>query len=146
MTIGILLKGSNCAYSRRWVDFFFEFLPQLLTLLCLFGYMDYLIIVKWLTNWDGRTNGAASIISVMIDMCLSQGKSMTPGELPILPTAETQIKVENILVLIVLVCVPTMLCVKPCVFGICCKKPHHKEATEVAELEMEAMEDFVPAE
>ena len=55
MTIGILLKGSNCAYSRRWIDFFFEFIPQLLTLLCLFGYMDYLIIAKWLTNWDGET-------------------------------------------------------------------------------------------
>jgi V-type H+-transporting ATPase subunit a len=27
MTIGILLKGSNCAYSRRWIDFFFEFIP-----------------------------------------------------------------------------------------------------------------------
>ena len=71
MTLGILLKGSNAIHMRKWVDFFFEFIPQLLTLLCLFGYMDYLIIAKWLTNWDGRTGGAPSIISIMIDMCLS---------------------------------------------------------------------------
>jgi V-type H+-transporting ATPase subunit a len=52
MSIGILLKGSNNIYERQWVAFFFEFIPQLLTLLCLFGYMDYLIIAKWLMDWD----------------------------------------------------------------------------------------------
>lgn len=58
-------------------------------------------------------------------------------------------KVENILVLIVLVCVPTMLCVKPCVYGCCFKSTDHHDKNkegEVAEYEMAAMEDFVPAD
>jgi V-type H+-transporting ATPase subunit a len=128
MSLGICLKGSNNVYRRDWIGFFFEFIPQLLTLLCLFGYMDYLIIAKWLMPWDTlNTSFAPSIISVMIDMCLSQGKPSSPGELPIVGgSTATQIKVENILVLIVMVSVPLMLCVKPCVYGCCCKEedPH----------------------
>jgi len=88
MTIGIILKGTNTIYFRRWVDFFFEFLPQILTLWCLFGYMDYLIIVKWLTDWGNQTWGAPSVISIMIDMFLSGGVPSSPAELPILSTAE----------------------------------------------------------
>ena len=46
-----------------------------------------------------------------------------------------------------MVCVPTMLCVKPCVFGCCVS--HHKDhhgKTEAQEYEMAAMEDFVKAD
>lgn len=144
MSIGILLKGSNNIYERQWVAFFFEFIPQLLTLLCLFGYMDYLIIAKWLMDWDQyNTSFAPSIISVMIDMCLNQGKPSAADELPLVGgSTATQIKVENILLLIVLVCVPVMLCVKPCVYGCCCKSKdsHHQEnqESEVAEHELAA--------
>lgn len=53
MTLGILLKGTNALYFRSGVDFLFEFVPQLVTLLALFGFMDYLIIDKWLTDFNG---------------------------------------------------------------------------------------------
>jgi len=43
MSLGILLKGLNAFYARSALDFFSEFLPQLLFLLALFGTMDVFI-------------------------------------------------------------------------------------------------------
>ena len=37
-------------------------------LLCTFGYMDFMIILKWLKSWDPTK--APSIITVLIDMAL----------------------------------------------------------------------------
>lgn len=51
MLAGVLLKASNAIFFRSWMDFFFEFVPQLGFLLLLFGYMDFLIIYKWNVDW-----------------------------------------------------------------------------------------------
>jgi hypothetical protein len=75
--------------------------------------MDYLIIAKWLTDWSGREYGAPSVVTTVIDMALTQGHPSSPIDLPILATAELQVQVEQILMLIVVVSVPIMLCVKP---------------------------------
>lgn len=74
MTLGIICKGLNCIHRGSALDFIFEFIPQLVFLLCLFGFMDLLIILKWLTNWEGRTNEAPSIISQMINIALKGGE------------------------------------------------------------------------
>jgi len=44
MSMGIILKGLNSLHFNRKLDFFHEFIPQLILLLCLFGFMDLLII------------------------------------------------------------------------------------------------------
>ena len=87
MGLGIFLKGSNAVYQRNWVNFFFEFIPQICTLACLFGFMDYLIVAKWLTNWGPNSGQAPSIITMMIDMALNGGVPSTPSDLPIIGTA-----------------------------------------------------------
>ena len=48
MLFGILMKGVNSIYFKNKIDFFCEFIPQLLFLLCTFGFMDFLIVYKWL--------------------------------------------------------------------------------------------------
>jgi V-type H+-transporting ATPase subunit a len=88
MSIGVMLKGGNNLYFRQWLDFFFEFIPQILVLWCLFGYMDYLIIVKWLTDWTGREFGSPSVVTTVIDMALNGGSPSNPIDLPILNSAE----------------------------------------------------------
>lgn len=57
------MKGFNAIYHRSAIDFIFEFLPQIVFLLALFGFMDLLIILKWLTDWQGREGEAPSIIT-----------------------------------------------------------------------------------
>ena len=53
MTLAIFQKGFNSIYHKRWLDFFFEFIPQIVLLLALFGWMDTIIIKKWVTDYAG---------------------------------------------------------------------------------------------
>lgn len=54
MSLGIIMKGLNSLYFRRMIDFIFEFIPQIILLLALFGWMDVLIIAKWLEHKDAE--------------------------------------------------------------------------------------------
>lgn len=73
MTLGIIVKGLNSKYFGRELDFYHEFIPQIMLLLALFGFMDFLIIEKWLTDWSGMESKAPSIINVMIELFLNYG-------------------------------------------------------------------------
>lgn len=75
MTLGVFVKASNSLYFRRYVEFFFEFLPQLAFMVLLFGYMDFLIVYKWLQEWP-NPEVAPSIITTMINMPLKMGKTV----------------------------------------------------------------------
>jgi len=125
MSIGICLKGSNCMYKGEWISFFFEFIPQIVIMMCMFGYMDMLIVWKWLTDWEGRTMYSPSIISTMIDMFLNGGNPTIPTDDPIIGTWQEQTKVENILLYIVLACIPLMLFVKPIAGALMAPKKTH---------------------
>lgn len=48
MSLGICMKAINSMYFRRPLDFIFEFIPQIILLSVLFGWMDVLIIAKWI--------------------------------------------------------------------------------------------------
>ena len=67
MTVGIILSGFNAVHFRLPYDFFFEFIPQLLFLLSIFGYMCFLILLKWSTNYYGKENDAPQLLNIMID-------------------------------------------------------------------------------
>ena len=73
MSIGICMKAANSLYYHKTIEFMFEFLPQLVMMMALFGYMSFLIIVKWLTQWQ-NTAEAPSVIAFMINIFLKQGE------------------------------------------------------------------------
>lgn len=52
MLFGTTLRMSNQIYHKKWIDLIFEGLTQFVMLTALFGFMDYMIIGKWLTDWD----------------------------------------------------------------------------------------------
>ena len=52
MLLGTGMKGFNAIYHRRGIEFIFVVIPQVLLMLALFGFMDWLIIVKWQTDWE----------------------------------------------------------------------------------------------
>lgn len=52
MTMGIITKGTNCVYNRDWASLVTEVIAGLIILLGLFGWMDLLIIAKWLSPID----------------------------------------------------------------------------------------------
>lgn len=71
MALGVILKACNAIYFRNYLDLIHEFIPQILLLLLVFGYMDLLIIIKWLTDYSGHENRAPSIITTMINIPLN---------------------------------------------------------------------------
>ena len=52
MSIGIICKGTNAVYFRRWPVLFTEVVTGLIILLALFGWMDILIYAKWFKSLD----------------------------------------------------------------------------------------------
>ena len=51
MVIGIILKGLNAIHEKDYSEFIFIFIPQLFLMLIMFGYMDFLIFIKWNTEY-----------------------------------------------------------------------------------------------
>ena len=76
MTLGIFIKASNSIYFKKKFDFVFQFIPQLIFMIALFGYMDFLIIYKWLIPWYPYDKNAPSIITIMINIPLKFGKTV----------------------------------------------------------------------
>lgn len=79
MTMGIIHKGTNTVYFADWPSFFTEVVAGTIILLGLFGWMDLLIIAKWLTkldieNADDATNPLCKPKALDLD-------SNDPGEL-----------------------------------------------------------------
>ena len=88
MCVGVFLKLINALYFKRTLEIVFEFIPQILFLGLLFGYMDFLVIFKWLKDWHCRPNAEGttmvcitdheppSIISTMMDIGLQMGSTV----------------------------------------------------------------------
>lgn len=87
MSFGVILKGLNSVHFNLGLDFFFEFIPQLVFMQVTFGYMCFCIIYKWLTPWetfDLLEHPAPGIINILINMPLRLGA--TDGQ-PLYDTA-----------------------------------------------------------
>lgn len=113
MSIGIFMKAFNSVHFRKPLDFLFEFLPQIILLSALFGWMNLLIIVKWLTPWIKNTpEKAPGIITIMIQMFLGFGKVDEDKDQAIIFDASTQQLISIILLVTALICMPLMLCGK----------------------------------
>ena len=52
MTMGICTKGLNTIYFKQYLTFWTEVVTGLIILLGLFGWMDILIIAKWVYPMD----------------------------------------------------------------------------------------------
>jgi V-type H+-transporting ATPase subunit a len=116
MALGIVLKGFNAQFNKDTLEFYCSFLPQLIFLLILFGYMDIMIAIKWSKDWTGKDT--PSLITQMVNIIVNSGD---PGPIPLYGNGTTQ-QAFNILVLgnlhlirivVAILCVPWMLLLKP---------------------------------
>lgn len=109
---GIFLKGLNSLYFNSYLDFFLEFIPQIIFMSLIFGYMNVMIIIKWCINWSERTTSPPSIITSLLNMFLKGGS--VDGE-PLYGDSEgeDQESVHLYLFIIAIICVPIMLFPKP---------------------------------
>jgi V-type H+-transporting ATPase subunit a len=73
MIFGILLRGMNDLYFGNIIGFIFEFIPQIIFMSILFGYMDAMIFMKWAQDWSSNTSMSPSLISQMMNIFLKFG-------------------------------------------------------------------------
>jgi len=86
MLFGIVLSLFNGLYFRKPYNIWFEFLPQICFMLSIFGYMCFLVFVKWSTNFVAQGKEAPYLLNVMINMFLTpfsieEGHALVPGQL-----------------------------------------------------------------
>ncbi|XP_066509666.1 V-type proton ATPase 116 kDa subunit a 2-like [Hoplias malabaricus] len=106
MSFGVVLGVFNHLHFRRKYNLYLVFLPELLFLLCLFGYLVFMIIYKWLAFTPPDSRHAPSILIHFINMFLMQGDS---GE----PLYPGQTGLQVFLVLVAVLSVPVLLLGKP---------------------------------
>lgn len=88
--------------------------------MCLFGLMDLMIVVKWVTDWDAYHEEhpdeiAPGVISTMIVMFIKGGAKpkVEEGRLEEADLFNNQTFIMRVCLICALITVPLMLCVKP---------------------------------
>lgn len=104
MLFGVFLKGCNTFFYRTSVDFFCEFIPQFLFLLCTFGWLVVMIFIKWATPYEDPAT-APSLINTMIQWI--------DPKVPLWGTGDEQRQLQQLLAAVATVCIPLMLLIKP---------------------------------
>ena len=115
MILGIAIKGVNFYNSKKYNAFIFEFIPQFLFMLILFGYLICMIFYKWGTDYDSDTGKAPSLLSIMINMAVKFGE--VDGE-PLFNSflGLSQEAINILIIFLCLILIPIMLFVKPIYF------------------------------
>lgn len=129
MFFGVCMSVVNFNHFHKRVSIFLEFLPQVLFLTLLFGYMCFMMFFKWVkysakaTVTADKPGCAPSVLIMFINMMLF--KSTTPLEHCEEYMFESQHNVETIFIAIGLCCIPWMLLGKPLYIKMTRKQQGH---------------------
>lgn len=102
MNLGILLSYLNARFYGSSIDIWCQFVPQMIFLNSLFGYLALLIVIKWCTG------SQADLYHVMIYMFLSPTEDLGENQL-----FRGQKILQIILLILAIAAVPWMLLPKP---------------------------------
>lgn len=64
MIVGLLLRFANCIHDKNAVDLFCECVPMMTFMICFFGFMDYMIMFKWVTPIPNPPSVVTSLIAM----------------------------------------------------------------------------------
>uniref|UniRef100_A0A8C6PGV3 V-type proton ATPase subunit a n=1 Tax=Nothobranchius furzeri TaxID=105023 RepID=A0A8C6PGV3_NOTFU len=109
MTFGVILSSYN--HMKKY-NLYLVFLPQLLFLMCLFGYLVFMIVYKWLVFSVTDSSFAPSILIHFINMFLMQRDAGDARGAP-RPLYPGQTGLQVFLVVIAVLSVPVLLLGKP---------------------------------
>ncbi|XP_073685438.1 V-type proton ATPase 116 kDa subunit a 2 isoform X2 [Garra rufa] len=106
MSFGVVLSVFNHLHFRQKFKIYLLFLPELLFLLCLFGYLVFMIFYKWLAFSVRDSQLAPSILIHFINMFLMQDNASAP-------LYPGQMGLQVFLLVVALLSVPVLLFGKP---------------------------------
>ncbi|KAI8916015.1 V-type ATPase, V0 complex, 116kDa subunit family [Gorgonomyces haynaldii] len=105
MSFGVCLQIYNHLHFKRPINIWAEFVPQILYLWSIFGYLCFLIVFKWFNHYPDPSK-APGLLNTLIYMVLSPGSiqmQLYPG----------QGGVQVFLLLVAFIAIPWMLLAKP---------------------------------
>ncbi|TMW46187.1 hypothetical protein DOY81_008733 [Sarcophaga bullata] len=122
MIFGLLLSAANFIHKDNYVDLLLVFVPQIIFLLCIFGYLVFLVFFKWVAyggHIDTPYNSACapSVLIIFINMLLMKGADEPPENCEIY-MFEFQNYIQMCLLAFGLLCIPILLAGKPIYFTI----------------------------
>uniref|UniRef100_A0A8C2ZR96 V-type proton ATPase subunit a n=1 Tax=Cyclopterus lumpus TaxID=8103 RepID=A0A8C2ZR96_CYCLU len=107
MLFGITLGLFNYLYFKKPLNIYLGFLPEIVFMASLFGYLVILIFYKWVAYNASISKDAPSLLIAFINMFLFKYNDPTNQ-----PLYRGQMVVQSLLVVIALACIPCMLIVK----------------------------------
>nr|AAP92640.1 Cc1-3 [Rattus norvegicus] len=106
MTFGVILGIFNHLHFRKKFNIYLVSVPEILFMLCIFGYLIFMIIYKWLAYSAETSREAPSILIEFINMFLfpsSETHGLYPG----------QAHVQKVLLALTVLAVPVLFLGKP---------------------------------
>uniref|UniRef100_A0A674NGB4 V-type proton ATPase subunit a n=1 Tax=Takifugu rubripes TaxID=31033 RepID=A0A674NGB4_TAKRU len=107
MTFGVCLSFFNYVHFRQISSIFFVLIPELIFMLCLFGYLVFMVVFKWIVYTPAQSKIAPSILIHFIDMFLFTENEQNPQ------LYKGQGIVQKVLVVVAVCSVPVLLLGKP---------------------------------
>ncbi|MBN3325774.1 VPP4 ATPase, partial [Atractosteus spatula] len=108
MIFGVILSLFNHMHFKNTVNIVFQFIPEIIFITCLFGYMVFMIIFKWCQYDVHSSQIAPSILIHYINMFLFNYRDSSNA-----PLYSYQQEVQSFLVVLAVIAVPWMLLFKP---------------------------------
>ncbi|XP_053385232.1 V-type proton ATPase 116 kDa subunit a 1-like isoform X2 [Mercenaria mercenaria] len=131
MLLGVMLSVINHIHFGNFLYVFIQFIPEVLFLLCIFGYLLALVFFKWITYSAECASCTPALLIHFINMFLMKYKEpkMTPeayhcSSMRNLTQKEmgcdsqtifysNQQTIQTVLILVAVLCIPVLLLVKP---------------------------------
>lgn len=114
MVMGICLSYRNAKFFKQRIDIIHVFIPQMIFMNAIFGYLVFIIILKWFTDYNSAECIAdpncspPDLKSVLIGMFMSPGN--LPADMVMFPGQNT---IQLFLTIAAVIAVPWMLFPKP---------------------------------
>ncbi|CAK5283332.1 unnamed protein product [Mycena citricolor] len=108
MTFALCLQVPNHLRFKRPIDIYANFIPQMIFLQSIFGYLVICILYKWSIDWTKMSTQPPLLLTMLIGMFLKPGT--VEAETQLYPGQGT---VQVILIMLAGICVPILLIAKP---------------------------------
>ncbi|XP_060550505.1 V-type proton ATPase 116 kDa subunit a 4 [Pantherophis guttatus] len=108
MVFGVVLSLFNHIYFKQTTNIVLQFIPEMIFIISLFGYLVFMIIFKWCRFNVYNVQDAPSILIHFINMFMFSYNDATNP-----PLYEHQQEVQTFLVIFALIAIPWMLLIQP---------------------------------